>query len=356
MRVVVVGGTGNVGTAILRRFVEETTSGQPLELVGVARRVPQPGAGHPYDRVSWRSVDIAADDARDQLTRVFAGADAVVHLAWGIAPSHRTHELERTNVAGSRAVIDAVRAAAVPHLLYASSLGTYAPRPDDDHAVDESWPATGITGSDYSEHKAQVERMLDEDEALPGGPIVTRMRAALVFQRAAASEVKRFFLGRLFPASLLRFPIPVVPIPSHWRLQVVHADDLADAYARALTRRAGGAFNVASDPVLRPDDIARLLRGRHVAVPERLLLEGARLSWHARLQPTSQGWVLMAARVPLLDSRRARTELDWTPLRDSRAAFRELLRGMTEGAGTGSPALQPSRSPRSAEREADRAV
>lgn len=340
MRVVVVGATGNVGTALLRRL-----DGEPeiSDVVGIARRIPDPRAGHPYTTASWRFIDIAADDAREQLSRAFAGADAVVSLAWAIAPSHRTNQLERINIAGNRAVIDAVKAAQVPHYVYASSIGAYAPGPPGHHPVDESWPTAGIKGSDYSEHKSLVERMLDAEETMPGAPLITRIRSALVFQRDAGSEIHRYFLGHLFPAMVLRYPIPVVPVPNDWRVQVVHADDEADAYARVLLRRVGGAFNLATEPVLTPEDVARLLRGRHIEVPTALLHEGARLTWHARLQPTSHGWIKMAANVPVMESSRARTELGWIPRRDARAAFRELMRGIADHAGTGSPAMRPRR-------------
>jgi len=337
MRVVIVGATGNLGTAVLRRLAQEPT---PIQVVGLARRLPDPGAGPPYDRVSWTQADIAATDATERLTTAFKDADAVIHLAWAIAPSHRVHEQERVNVAGTRAVVDAMRAAAVPHLVYASSVGAYAPGPDDRHPVDESWPTTGMAGSAYSQHKATVERMLDEDGTVPGGPLVTRMRPALTFQRDMGSEVKRYFLGRLVPASLLRLPVPVVPLPKQWRVQVAHADDVADAFVRALVRRADGAFNVAGEPVLTPSDLALLLRGRHVDVPAALLREAASLTWHARLQPTSPGWVEMAAQSPVMDTTRVRRELDWSPRHDARSTFRELMRGIAESAGTESPALR----------------
>jgi UDP-glucose 4-epimerase len=338
MRVVVVGATGNVGTALLRRLAGEP---EIREITGIARRVPTLRAGHPYTIANWRSIDIGADDARERLTQAFTGADAVVSLAWAIAPSHQTKQLERINVGGNQAVIDAVRAAQVPHYIYASSVGAYAPGPLDHRPVDESWPATGIEGSDYSEQKAQVERILGEAGALPDAPLITRVRSALVFQRDAGSEIHRYFLGHLFPAAVLRLPIPVVPVPADWRIQVVHADDEADAYARMLLRRVGGAFNIATDPVLAPEDVARLLRGRQISAPTRLLYEGARFTWHARLQPTSHGWIKMAAQVPVLDSSRARTELGWMPRRDAYATFRELMRGIADHAGTGSPALRP---------------
>src|SRR3989442_7746538 len=95
MRVVVVGASGNVGTALLRRLARED---QVDAVTGVARRVPGPDAGAPYDGVDWHAVDVGGPDAVTRVTDVFAGAGAVVHLAWQIPPSHDPQALRRTHL------------------------------------------------------------------------------------------------------------------------------------------------------------------------------------------------------------------------------------------------------------------
>ncbi|MEU7906179.1 hypothetical protein [Actinoplanes sp. NPDC049118] len=59
---------------------------------------------------------------------------------------------------------------------------------------------------------------------------MVRVRPGLIFQRAAGTEIARYFAGPLLPAPLLRHQrIPVVPAHPRLRLQAVHADDVADA-------------------------------------------------------------------------------------------------------------------------------
>ena len=340
MRVVVVGATGNVGTALLRRFAAQP---EAAEVIGIARRVPASGVP-PYDTAEWVSCDIGAAEAPAALADTLRGADAVVHLAWQIQPSHDPDRLWRTNVQGSRAVFEAAAGAGVPHLVYASSVGAYGPGPKD-RAVDESWPTTGVPGSSYSQHKAQTERMLDDLERAHPGLAVTRMRPGLIFQREAASEIARYFLGRLVPTSLLRrVRVPVLPMSSRLRFQVVHTDDVAAAYQLAVQGRVAGAFNLAADPVLGPADVAAALGGaRVVDVPVRLLRAGAALSWRARLQPTSPGWVDLAASAPILDSTRAQQVLGWVASRPADEVLAELLDGMAHGAGTSGPLLYAKR-------------
>ena len=120
MKVVIVGATGNHGTAVLRALHDTP---EVTEIVGVARRLPEEHP--PYEGVEWHSIDIAAasteDDAVASLAEVFAGADAVVHLAWMIQPNDRRELLRRVNVEGTERVTRAVARAGVGHLVVASS-------------------------------------------------------------------------------------------------------------------------------------------------------------------------------------------------------------------------------------------
>ncbi|MFF5172620.1 NAD-dependent epimerase/dehydratase family protein [Micromonospora sp. NPDC000089] len=335
MRIVIVGASGNVGTAVLRRLRQESG----LELVGVARRLPGPDAGEPYDGVEWHSVDIGAPGADGKLAAIFAGAAAVVHLAWQIQPSHDQRTLHRTNVGGSRAVTAAVVQAGVPALVYASSVGTYAPGPKD-HPISERWPATGVPGSSYSRDKAEVEALLDEVEREHSALRVVRLRPGLIFQRDAGTEITRYFLGPLAPVRLLRYGrIPVVPSNRRLRMQAVHADDVADAYARAVLGDARGAFNIAADPVLTPELVARHFKGWTVPVPSPVLRVAAALTWRFRLQPVDAGWVELGLNAPLMSSERAETELGWHPKVDAVTALRDLFTGMAEGAHTQGPPM-----------------
>ncbi len=119
------------------------------------------------------------------------------------------------NLTGSENVVRAALAAGVPHLVHLSSVGAYAYHPVDDARVDESWPADGISPSQYSREKAAVESHLDTVERDHPELLVTRVRPALVFQRDAGSEIARYFLGAFVPTRLLRrVPLPVLPLPS----------------------------------------------------------------------------------------------------------------------------------------------
>jgi nucleoside-diphosphate-sugar epimerase len=330
-RVVVFGATGNVGTSVVRALGGDDGVD---EIVGVARRLP----ALEVPKTSW----VAADVERSDLVSIVRGADCVVHLAWRIQPSRDVPALRRTNVDGSARVFAAVAEARVPALVYASSVGAYAPGPKD-RAVDESWPTAGTRTSFYATHKAEVERLLDRFEAEQPDVRVVRMRPGLIFKREAGEEQRRYFLGRLFPRVLARRDaIPVVPDLPGLRFQAVHADDVADAYRRAVVQSVDGAFNLAAEPVLDARILARALRARTLPLPASLVRRAMTLSWRLRLQPTPPGWLDMGLAVPVMDTTRARTELGWEPARSSVDAVLELLAGISEGGTSQTPPLRPT--------------
>jgi UDP-glucose 4-epimerase len=328
MRIVVTGATGNVGTSVVRALAAH----EAVEtVVGLARRLPELR----IEGVTWARADVAVD----ALQPLFSGADAVIHLAWLIQPSRDEQALERVNVVGSRRVFDAAVAAGVPAIVHASSVGAYSPGAKDQR-VDESWPTDGIASSYYSRQKVAVERQLDEFEVAHPDTRIVRLRPGLIFKRTAGAGIRRLFAGPFLPGSLLRpDTLPVLPSIDGLRVQVVHTDDVAQAYVGAVVRDVRGAFNVATEPAVDPALLARLFSARLLPLGRRLARGTVEALWRMHLQPTSPGWLDLGLGVPLLDVSRARNVLGWTPQHDAESTVKELLKGLRESAGEQTPPL-----------------
>lgn len=331
MRIAITGATGNVGTALMTALAADPSV---TSIVAIARRAPTD--------VRRRARWVPADVARDPLERHFENADAVVHLAWEIQPSHDPARLWRTNVLGSSRVFAAAEAAGVPAVVHASSVGVYSPGPDR-RPVREDWPRLGVPTCLYAVHKAEVERRLDVLEQRAPRMRVVRMRPALTFSGRAASGIQRLFAGPLLPRWLLRRGPFVVPDIAGLRLQAVHSDDVARAYVRAITEDVRGAFNIAAEPVLDMDTTARALGARRLPVQPAVARAVMAATWRMRTQPTPPGWLDMGLGVPVMDTTRARTELGWEPAHASTAALTELVHGMGHGRAGPTPALRPGR-------------
>lgn len=338
MRVTVVGASGNAGSALLRALAREPWV---THVHGVARRVPSDEVARLA--TSWQTLDVGArgpwgDDrmVQAQLTEALAGSDAVVHLAWQIQPNRERDRLRATNVEGTRRVLAAAARAGVGQVVVASSVGAYSPVADD-VLRDESHATGGTRTSHYAVDKAAQEALLRSFVATHPGIDTAWLRPALIFQRHAGAEIVRYFLGHdVLRAVLAPHAVPVLPWPRGFRLQAVHADDVAQAYVAALRSRAQGPFNVAAPDVLDGQAVADVL-GSFAAcpVPRGLARPAVALAWRSRLVATDPGWFDMGAGVPLMSTGRARSELGWEPTWSARDALAEVVAGMRAGSGLG---------------------
>lgn len=334
-RIVITGASGNVGTALLRRLVHD---GDDYDIVGVTRR--QPPAEGVYSCADWHQVDLAEPGVEIQLHNIFRGAACVVHLAWGFQPTRNTRYLDAVAINGSSAVLSAAHNAKVPHLVHMSSVGTYAAGRYGER-VDETWSTAGIRSSAYSRAKSAVEKMLDSYEHRNADGVgITRMRPGFIGQRDAAMGLRRYVLPAYIDPRWVRW-LRVLPLDRSLAIPMVHADDVADACVRAVERCALGPFNLAAEPPVDRAQIAHALRAWPIHVPAPILGLLLDVSWRTRLQPIDRGWLDMMFSVPLVDTSRARTVLDWSPQWESAAILADVIDGFLNTAGTQSPVLHP---------------
>ncbi len=346
MRIVVVGGTGNVGLHLLPQLLAQPAV---TSVAALSRREPSVlPAG-----VQWSCADTTETD----LTALFAGADVVVNLAFALQPAHHPDLMHRTNVVGTQCVFDAVVRAGVPALVHASSVAAYAPGPGGDVRLSEGHPTTGVPTSLYSRHKAEAETALDAVEDEHPDLRVVRLRPGLVLSAAAASALARSFLGPYVPQRVLRPGlIPLVPAVPGLTMPVVHSEDVAQAFVLAATRDVRGAFNISAEPPLTMAVLAKALQAREVPVPRAVARVVADLTWRLHLQPTDPGWLDLGTSGLVMDTSRARDVLGWTPQRDAVEALLELLDGFAGGTGAATPVLAPRATGAGRVMEAARAV
>ncbi|MDQ0584932.1 SDR family oxidoreductase [Streptomyces rishiriensis] len=322
--IVVTGATGNVGTSVVRLLSEDP---DVASVRGLARRIPD----WTPRKTEWTAVDLASE--RADLAAVFAGADAVVHLAWAFQPTHDPAATWRTNVLGGIRVFEAVAAAQVPVLVHASSVGAYSPGPKD-HAVDESWPTHGWPDAAYCREKAYLERTLDTFERDHPLTRVVRMRPAFLFKRESASEQRRIFGGRFLPGPVARPELlPFLPDIPGLRVQALHTDDAAEAYRLALRTEVRGPFNLAAEPAVDAELLGEMFDARPVRLPRTAARSAIAAAWGLRLLPASPHLFDAVLRLPLMDCTRARVELGWHPQHTAPEVLEEFLLGLRAGEG-----------------------
>ena len=271
--VLVTGATGFVGSGIVRALLAD---GYPVRALvrGSSPRANLAG-------LAIETIDGDMCDA-DAVARAMAGVRYVVHAAadyrlWARDPD----AIVRTNVEGTRTVMEAALRAGIERVVYTSSVATLALRPDGE-AADETvqLAATAAVGA-YKRSKIVAEQLVETMISRDALPAVIVNPSTPVGPR----DIRPTPTGRIIvEAASGRMPgfLDV-------GLNLVHVDDVAAGHVAALARgRIGeryilGGDNVPLEHMLR--EIARLVGRR----PPRLKL------WRGPLYPIAAVAEIIAA-------------------------------------------------------------
>jgi UDP-glucose 4-epimerase len=215
------------------------------------------------ERVHFHRVDLTDPRADASLAEILAQerVEAVLHAAFRTDPTpdlELDHELDTI---GSLHVMNACAAAKVHRLVVASSTMLYGPHPDNPNYLSEAHPLRGHPGAHSVRDRIEVERMLGDWSARHPDVEVSVLRACWPIGPTFTNRVVQYF------------SLPVVPLPIGYDplLQLVHEQDLLDAFERALLTSRPGVWNVVGSGVLPLSVLFRLARTRTIPLPSALL-------------------------------------------------------------------------------------
>jgi nucleoside-diphosphate-sugar epimerase/putative sterol carrier protein len=292
MKIVVTGGSGQLGTILLRRLAADRAV---KSLVCLDLRPPA---------VASPKLQSARADVREAgIERHMEGADALVHLAFLVTQAVPREEMRSINVDGSKNVFRAALHARVPAVVYASSVAAYGVFKDHPRPIVEETPRRYQSSLMYAATKFEVEAHLDDLEAAHPDTAFTRLRPGIL-----AGARMDHALGRALSARLVLDPgSPALP----W----VWDEDVAEAAILALKRRARGAFNVVADGELEPRAFAEAAGFRYLRLPARVLAGLTQLPRGLTgVPPGDPAWLDTAAAASMvISNERAKQELGWTP-------------------------------------------
>ena len=298
MRVLVTGGTGYLGAAIVRAL--HTRGHQPVIFSRRASASGLPGVPQDGDIRDRRALQLAA-------TRV----DAVVHTA-ALVSIWRPHaqEFDDVNVTGLLNVLDAARAAAVPKIVYTSSFLALPPR-------GRTQP---LCANDYQ--RTKVRALEEARRASAAGAPITILVPGVIYGPGVDTEAN--LVGRLIRDHMEGRLPGIIGADRIW--SYTYVDDVANAHVEAVERRsAGGEFEVGGTnvPQMRIFEIVRAMTGRplprrvpFVAASALGLLEETRARRSGRAPIVTRGAVKIFRHDWPMDSAGAVAELNYrlTPL------------------------------------------
>src|SRR3984957_219642 len=181
MKVVVTGGSGKVGRAVVRDLLEHGH-----EVLNVDRVDPDPAKSAPTPFLPADLTDYGEALEALSAAEVLPGVEAVVHLAAVPSPFHATPDVTfATNIRSTHTVFSAAVALGLKRVVWASSETTlglpFGDQPPDFAPVDESHPLR--PQSSYALSKVLGEEMARQFSRWSGIPFIG-LRFSNVMERA----------------------------------------------------------------------------------------------------------------------------------------------------------------------------
>src|SRR5689334_12189932 len=270
MRAFVTGGTGFIGSRVIKRLRERGD-----EVVALVR-TPSKATGLLDDGVELVEGDLSSDDA---IKRGSEGADAVFHIGAvykvGI-PKKERPALWEANVEGTRRVLDAAAAAGAQKIVYVSTGNVFGDTKGQ--VVDETYERNLGDGflSYYDETKYRSHELVKERIAR-GAPIVIA-QPGVVYGPGDHSEVGNMIdqirSGKL---KLRMFPDA--------RFNFVFVDDVADGIVLVYDKGQIGESYLLGGQVASMDDLFTKVSARLGKKPPRMALPTAVARASAPLGP-----------------------------------------------------------------------
>jgi len=216
-RVLVTGGTGFIGSALVPRMVQ---AGYVPRLL--VRRSPAPIPPPPVEVVVGDVTDV------DTVRAALADATAVIHMAAATSVGRLDPAIAyRVNLGAASALVEACRQTGA-RLIVLSTQHVYLPAP-------------GL----YGRTKRMADRIFKES-----GVPVTILRPSLVYGPGSRGVFVRL-------ATLVR-KLPVIPVigPGRWRMRPLFLDDLVEVILAVLARPelAGRTYDVGGPDLVTYDE------------------------------------------------------------------------------------------------------
>ena len=329
LAVAITGPTGEIGKPLMAELERRP---EVASVAGMARRPFDP-AEEGWAKVTYRRGDILD---RGSLAALFDGADVAVHLAFAIFGSRE--ETRRTNLEGTRNVFEVAIKSGVKRLVYASSVAAYGFHLDNPQPLTEDVPPRGSESFYYSAQKAELEGLLDElllgsgvDAYVFRPCVVAGPRATMLIEQTV-DAVRTVDPVPLLRRGIEKLPLvaPVLPDPG-MPLQLVHHDDVARAMAAAICGDGPpGVYNLAGEGEVSVADIARELGWHSIPIPGPAVTAAGAAAHRLTFASSKLEWATALDTPVLMDTARARRDLNWRPQHDASETLRETVAGARE--------------------------
>ena len=290
--VIVTGICGNLGKMVARRLHRDH------EVLGLDRR---PFLAKPKD-ITLYQIDIRRKKAEDIFRKHQGKITALVHLGIMHDPRMGDEEHHTFNVVGTTQLLEYCARYSVPKVVVLSSANVYGPRPENAQFLTEETPLMG------SESFYAIRDLIAVD-----------MIAQSFFWKQPENETVILrpvhIVGSVnnAPSNYLRLKNPPTVLGFDPMVQLIHAEDVVEAIALAVTPGARGVFNLAGPGGVPLSEVLRRLGRRPLPLPYPLFRQALRAMWRWGLTNFLAPELDHIRYVCMVDGGRATRELGFSP-------------------------------------------
>ena len=246
MKILITGGTGFIGSSIIRKLLDDGHQAILLtrKVQGARNRLGFPGIS--FSEYDYKADSIIPDDMMSEIDGIINMAGEPIFTGRWTDKKKRDIEASRVNI--TRRLVDSLarlKGKGPKTLVNASAVGYYGPR--DDTEITEDYPA----GSDFMSRAA----LNWEKEALKAESLGIRtvvLRTGIVIEKGGGALAKMIPTFKLFIGG----PVGTGRQYFSW----IHMDDITDLYIKALTdKKMSGPINATAPNPVTMGEMSRAL-------------------------------------------------------------------------------------------------
>lgn len=261
-RILLTGGTGFFGRALLRHFLACETHAT-TDLCVLSRDPKRFQTAHPDLAISNRIVFIQADIQDRKSLPWEQSFTHILHAATDSTIGPRLKPLQRFNqiVEGTINILDLAVATGARRFLLTSSGGIYGPQPADLEAIPEDWPGSpplDLASTAYSQAKRAAEHLCTLYRSEYG--LETAVARCFAFVGPDLPQDVHFAIGNFIRDAISSDSITVAGDGTPLRTYLDQSDLAHWLWTLLMEGIDGEAYNVGSDRAISIADLAHLVR------------------------------------------------------------------------------------------------
>lgn len=298
--VVVTGVDTHVGT----RVADQLAKYSPIQVIGLGRTAM---AERQYEVLPLpTSARALADFLQER------HANVVLHLDFvgNERPARDNEAALQHNILGTMSILGACVTAKIERVIIQSSTLVYGASLNNPAFIKETRPLGSPRTPRWLQHYADIETVVADFAARYPTIQVVTLRCAELVGAGVSSTLTRY----------LKQKNPPVIIGFNPRIQVLHPDDAATAFALAATNDIRGALNLAADPVVTLNHAIRLTGHQPAPIPSPLLAVLRKV--RAGHWPYDEDFLRFHC---VASTERATTELGWKPAYRTEQVLQNLV-------------------------------